>query len=189
MTDEPRDEAIAAQVHAPIDVLLEQEGQQWTLVMRRRFPHSPRKLWQMLTDPALLARWSPIVPDRPLNEPGPATCRENPGDDPRDAEVLVAEAPRRLVHRWDAELLAWTITPDGDGATLELRQTLSDHTWASLAAAGWQVCLGRLAAETEGVERVRVVGERAWDYGCRDLIEQYRGAFATADAESQEGLS
>lgn len=34
--------------------------------MRREFPQSPERLWQMLTDPARLARWSPVVPDRAL---------------------------------------------------------------------------------------------------------------------------
>lgn len=180
MTDgPPADEAIVAQIHAPIEVLLELDESQWTLVMRRKFPHGPRKLWVMLTEPERLARWSPIVPDRPLTEPGPATCRENPGDEPIDAEVLVADEPRRLVHRWGPELLAWTIEPAEGGTILELRQTVHEPDFASRYAGGWQVCLGRLAAEEDGVEHERVVGERAWAYGCQELIERHRTAFAT----------
>ncbi|QZY52375.1 SRPBCC domain-containing protein [Leucobacter tenebrionis] len=174
MADEPRDEEIARQVHSPVDVLLQQDGAEWTLVMRRAFPHTPEELWRMLTEPDRLARWSPVVPDRVLDSPGPATCREHPHDTPIDAEVLIADTPRKLVHRWGPELLSWTIThaPAG-GAVLELRQTLADHGRASLYAAGWRVCLGRLAAEEDGTDRERVVGDRAWAYGCRELIEHY----------------
>jgi uncharacterized protein YndB with AHSA1/START domain len=176
MTDTPLDETIAAQIHAPVEVLLEHGESQWTLVMRRHFPHSPQKLWQMITDPERLARWSPVVPNRPLTEPGPATCREEADSDPLNAEVLIADAPRRLVHRWGSELLAWTINPVKGGATLELRHTLTDRSQASQFAAGWQVCLGRLAAEDDRIRRERVVGERARDYRCQELLERYETA-------------
>ncbi len=178
MTDQPPDEAIAAQIRAPLEVLLQHDEPEWTLVIRRRFPHPPEKLWRMITQPESLARWSPVVPDRPLTTTGPATCRENPGDDPLDASVLIADPPRKLVHRWGPGLLEWTITGTTQGAALELRQTLSDHDRAGRYAAGWQVCLGRLAAEDEGVQRERVVGERARAYGCQALIEQHRNALA-----------
>lgn len=184
MIDKPGDETVAAQIHAPIEVLLQHDEPDWTLIMRRHFPHPPEKLWRMITDPDRLARWSPVVPDRPLTTLGPAKCRENPGDDPLDAEVLIADAPRKLVHRWGPEVLGWTITGTADGATLELRQTLSDHARASLHAAGWQVCLGRLAAEEDGVERERVVGERAWAYGCQELIERYQNTLTARPNEN-----
>ncbi len=185
MTDEPRDEAIAQQIHAPIEVLLQHDDADWTLVMRRAFPHPPEKLWRMITEPELLARWSPIVASRRLDTPGPATCRENPGDAPLDAEVLIADAPRKLVHRWGADVVAWTITHGAAGSILELRQTLSDHSHVSMNAAGWQVCLGRLGAEEDGVDHERVVGQRAWAYGCQELIDHYRATLATAQANSE----
>lgn len=180
MTDSvqpPRDEEIAAQVRAPIEVLLELEDDRWTIVMRRRFPHGRQKVWAMLTDPAKLARWSPIVPDRPLTEPGPATSRENPGDDPADAEVLVADAPRRLTHRWGDDLLSWTLTPDGDGTVLELRQTTAERATAAMLAAGWQVCFGRLAAEDD-TDRERPTGRRALAYGWQELSDGYENRFS-----------
>ena len=186
MTDSsqsPRDEAVIAHVNAPIEVLLELDEDRWTLVMRRRFPHSTQTLWAMLTDPAKLAHWSPIVPNRPLTEPGPAACRENPGDEPVDAEVLVAESPRQLVHRWGSDLLRWTLTPDGDGTVLELRQTTDDRAAATMLTAGWQVCLARLAAE-DGTDRERPTGQRAMSYGWQQLHDHYQARFA-AEAPAQ----
>ncbi len=189
MTDAPqapRDEMIAAQVHAPIEVQLELEEDRWTLVMRRRFPHGPQRLWAMLTDPVKLARWSPIVPDRPLTEPGPATCRENPGDDPVDAEVLVVDAPWQLVHRWGPDVLHWTLTSDGDGTVLELREVTGGHGAAVMLAAGWQVCLARLAAE-DGTDRERPTGQRAMAYGWQQLHDHHRAQFAVEAPPQAEG--
>lgn len=173
MTDPTPDERIAAEVRAPTEVALESDGARWTLVLRRRFRHDPERLWRMLTDPDRQARWSPVVTDRPLTEPGPATSRENPGDEPRDAEVLVADAPRLLVHRWGRDLLRWTIAPTQDGTLLELRQTFDDRAWGAALAAGWQVCLGALAATDDGIERERPVGQRAMAYGWQELHDRY----------------
>lgn len=186
MTDDqepPRDEAIAAQVRAPIEVLLELEKDRWTIVMRRRFSHESQRLWAMLTDPAKLVLWSPIVPDRPLTDPGPATSRENLGDDPVDAEVLIADPPRLLVHRWGADLLQWTLIPDDDGTVLELQQTTHEHAAATMLAAGWQVCLARLAAE-DGTDRERPTGRRAMAYGWQELHDEHRSRFSDGNDKS-----
>ena len=187
MTDDhapPRDEAIAAQVRAPIEVLLELDEDRWTIVMRRRFPDEPQRLWAMLTDPSKLALWSPIVPDRPLTDPGPATSRENPRDEPVDAEVLIADSPRLLVHRWGVDLLRWTLTPDGDSTVLELRQTTDVHAAAAMLAAGWQVCLARLAAE-DGTQRERPTGQRAMAYGWQELRDEHRSRFSDGNDKSE----
>ncbi len=176
MTEPPRDETIAAAIHQPVEALVEHEGNTWTLVMRRRFAHPPERLWRMLTEPDRLGRWSPIVPDRPLTAPGPATSRENPGDDPVDTEVLLVDPPHRLVHRWAADVLSWTLTPGATGTVLELRQTTGDRGSSVAMAAGWQVCLGRLAAE-DGTARERPTGRRALAYGWQELYERYEGDF------------
>lgn len=173
MTDAPRDERIVAEIHAPINAGVEPDGDRWALVMRRSFTHSPERLWRMLTEPELLARWSPVVPDRPLTSEGPASSRENPDDAPVDAEVLTAEAPRLLMHRWGGDVLRWIIEPHGSGSVLEMRQTFDDRASAPMYAAGWRVCIGRLAAEGDGAQRERVVGMRAMDYGWQELSDRY----------------
>lgn len=177
MDERAPDQRTVEEVSRPVEASLERAGGRWVLVMRRSFRHPQERLWRMLTEPAELARWSPVVPDRPLTATGPALCRENPGDDLIDAEVLVANAPRELVHRWGGHLLSWTIAPEGDGATLELRHTFDDGASASMYAAGWQVCLGRLAAE-DGQKRERPTGMRAMAYGWEALKERYESEFA-----------
>lgn len=180
MDERAPDPRTLAEVQRPVDASLERAGERWVLVMQRRFEHPPERLWRMLTEPSELARWSPAVPDRPLTSIGPASCRENPGDDPVDAEVLVANAPRELVHRWGGHVLRWTVTPQGDGALLELRQTFDDRTFAAMLAAGWQVCFGRLAAE-DGTERERPTGERALAYRWEELRDNYEAELRSSE--------
>ncbi|MGO1543592.1 MAG: SRPBCC domain-containing protein [Gulosibacter sp.] len=177
MSDSRPDEAILKQIHAPIEVRLDTDESGSTLTMRREFSHSAGFLWQMLTESELLNRWSPIVPDRAFDSLGPSTSRESPDTDPFDTEVLVVDRPRKLAHRWGEETIQWTIFEGPEGASLEMRQTLLDRSFASLAASGWRVCFGRLAAEEDGVERERVVGERALAYGFDELNEQYAAQF------------
>ena len=188
MADTPRDEVIAEHILAPIDVALERDNGNDVVVMRREFVHTPEKLWQLLTQPELLAHWSPIVPNRVLDSVGPATSRENPDDAPVDAEVLSVAAPYAVTHRWDTEVLDWEITPSEhssiergsseQGSVLQLRQSVGDPEFISMMVAGWQVCFGRLAAEEDGVDRERVVDERAMDYGWNALNEHYQATLS-----------
>jgi len=173
MTNSTVDNVIAAEINVPLDVTLARSDERWTLVIRRQFRQAPERIWEMLTEPDQLARWSPVVPDRPLTLPGPATCRENPGDEPINATVITADAPRLLVHHWGTDLLKWTITPSDDGSILELRQTFDDHSIASSYAGGWQICLGTLAANADASTHERVTGQRAIDYGWEQLRDFY----------------
>jgi len=112
MTDDRITSALDAQ--PPEGTLAEVDGA-WVLTMTREYPHPPEKLWAMLTDPALLARWSPVVPDRPLDTVGPARAQESPDMPEVDAEVVACEPARLLVHRWGSQLLRWTLTPTATG--------------------------------------------------------------------------
>ncbi len=169
MTD-PR---ITREVAVDLTATLTRTDGRWVLRLSRDLRHAPERVWRMLTEPDQLARWSPVVPDRALTSRGPATASENPGDAPVDAEVLVADEPRELVHRWGSSLLRWTLTPTGSGTTLELHQTFDDRSYAASYAAGWRVCLATLAATDDERPVERVVGDRALDYGWQRLHDTY----------------
>ena len=47
-----------------------------TLILEVDIAGTEQQLWDAITDPEHLARWSPVVPDRPLTEVGPALSRE-----------------------------------------------------------------------------------------------------------------
>ena len=95
----------------------------WVLTMRRLLRHAPERVWPMLTEPDRLARWSPFVPDRTIDATGPATARENPGDPPREAEVLTFDPPHELVHRYGDDVLRWTLVAEDDGTLLTLEHS------------------------------------------------------------------
>lgn len=176
--------------------LTEVEGR-WQLTMIRDLPHPANRVWPMLTDPAQLARWSPVVPDRALDSPGPALSREQLTATPVDTEVLAADPPRLLVHRWGSHLLRWTLEPTAEGCRLTLQQVLDtprDPRGPQPAigpgrppvyAAGWHVCLAVLAvvldtttpstpaSECAPSDPERVVGRRAMAYGWQSLRDDY----------------
>ncbi|MEV7229521.1 SRPBCC family protein [Polymorphospora sp. NPDC051019] len=145
----------------------------WVLTMTRALPHPVDRVWPKLTEPDQLRTWSPVGPDRPLDSVGPATSRETPQDDPEDAEVLVCDPPRELVHRWGSHLLRWTLAPTPDGSLLTLEHTFDEHPGRGMYAAGWHVALAVLATVFDGHEVDRVVGEAAREYGWSTLRQRY----------------
>lgn len=54
-----------------MDATLQYIGGAWVLTLARDFAHPVEVVWPWLTDPARLARWSPIVPDMALDGVGP----------------------------------------------------------------------------------------------------------------------
>lgn len=169
-----KDPNITAAIDAePVAAELESGPEGRTLIMERRLDHPVEKVWTMLTDPAQLHRWSPVVPDRPLDSVGPATTRENPADEAQDAEVLEVSAPTLLVHRWGPHRLTWRLEEQGEGTRLRLEHRFADPAEAPSFGAGWHVCLGGLTAALDHAEVGRAVGPLALDYGWQDLHQRY----------------
>lgn len=162
-----------------VDATLATTQGEAVLTMVHELPSTPEQTWALITDPQLAATWSPVVGDRPLDTVGPATSRENADDEPVDAEVLVAEPPRELVHRWGADQLRWSVAVHERGSRLTLRQVLEDPTQASSLAAGWHLCLAGLEARGAGHDVSRPVGtEAARRYGWDQLRDGYDVLFA-----------
>ena len=42
---------------------IRKDGEKWTLILVRELRHSPKKVWQALTDPAQLREWAPFKAD------------------------------------------------------------------------------------------------------------------------------
>jgi uncharacterized protein YndB with AHSA1/START domain len=158
------------------DATLEKTDGRWVLTMSRDLRHPVERVWPMLTEPERLAQWSPVVPDRPFTTVGPATAQEQPAAPRVDAEVLVCEPPRELVHRWGDQLLRWTLEPTPEGSRLTLAHTFDERDGGAVFAAGWHICLATLAARLDGHDVTRVVGEDATAYGWDDLRGRYDAA-------------
>lgn len=159
----------------PMDATLAVDGSSWVLTITRELPHPVDRVWSMLTDPALLARWSPVVPDRSLTTEGPATSHETPDAPGVDVAVLTCTAPTELVHRWGEHQLRWTLAGTEAGTLLVLEQTVGSKADSPRYAAGWHICLAVLATVLSGADVPRVVGELSHTYGWDALCSTYEG--------------
>ncbi|MGO1510945.1 MAG: SRPBCC family protein [Actinomycetales bacterium] len=136
-------------------------------------------LWPWILEPALLRRWSPMVPDHTLDAPGPTRVRENDADEPITAEVVEVDPGRRRIElRAGGSTLRWWVRGVGDGlANVELRQSVAGPQGAAATAAGWAICLSVLAAIHEGHDVERVVGTDALPYGWEPIRDEYARNF------------
>lgn len=148
-----------------------------SLVMEVDVAGTAAQLWQALTDPERLARWSPVVPDRALTSTGPALARESPGDDPVTADVIAIAGEHALTHRWGEATVAWMV----DEGQLDLQVTMPDVQQAQHFAAGWHVCLAVLDAQMEGLAQERIVGMEALEHGWDALRHRYATEFGHPD--------
>lgn len=172
----PDPAVVAGIAHEAVAGELVQDQGQWVLTMRRRFPATPERLWDKLTQPGQIAGWAPHVPDRPLTAVGAATAQEQPGEEAFDVEVLEVDPPKTLEHRWGKDVLRWTVAADGDESLLTLEHRFGDRGDAPSYGAGWHICLAVLAALVEGRAVERVVSSRANDYGWQELHDRYAAA-------------
>lgn len=160
----------------PPQAALTRESGRWVLTMRRVLPHPVERVWPMLVEPARLARWSPVVPDRALDSVGPATTRQSPDEAAVDADVLLSDRPRELVHRWGDHVLRWTLEPADGGTRLTLEHTFDTRGDRGSFGAGWHLCLAVLTGVLAGRDVERVVGARAFDHGFAALRDRYEAA-------------
>ncbi|CAM4179754.1 SRPBCC domain-containing protein [Helcobacillus massiliensis] len=152
-----------------------------TLRYRPSTPTSQDVLWQFITQPERLAQWSPIVPERPLTEVGSYTAHEHEGDAGFTCDVIRVAPAQELVHRWGEDRLTWAVSPEGH--TLSCTMELMQPEYASMYAAGWQVCFGVLDALLAGQEQERIVGDDAMKHGWRDLQKKYVGELPGQSSE------
>ena len=174
-------DSVLAEIQAqPAEATLTEVADRWVLKMTRMLRHPPERVWTYLTEPRLLSKWSPIVPNRALDAAGPARSRETPEQGPVDAEVLVSDPPRELVHRWGAQVLRWTLASTGTGSRLTLEHTFDERAETGSYAGGWHIVLAVLAVVLDGSQVERVVGKRALDYGWSDLKDRYEASSSVA---------
>lgn len=87
----------------------------------------PARVWQTLTDPALLARW--WVPGQIAARVGHRFHLDMPGWGQVPCEVLEVVEPERLVYSFNATwTLTWRLVPEGAGTRLLLEHTGFDLT-------------------------------------------------------------
>ena len=144
---------------------------------------TPEEVWAALTDPDSLRGWFPCSISAQQWEVGGALTFSFPGqaEFTMDGVVLECAAPRVLAYLWGGETLRFeleAVSVDEDGTRLVLTDELSAPI-AARNAAGWHLCLDRLAgmpsaARDKGSgEADRTRGGDDW----RRLFALYSAAF------------
>jgi uncharacterized protein YndB with AHSA1/START domain len=148
---------------------LERVGDVSILRYERHLAHPQQKVWRALTEDAELAAWFPttIEGERRAGAPLHFAFRQGDGES-FDGEMLAFVPPSLLELRWADDVLRFELEPVRDaglsGCILRLSITFPEYGKAARDAAGWHVCLERLALACDGAalpwqpsERWRVV--------------------------------
>ncbi|MGN7760290.1 SRPBCC family protein [Paenibacillus sp. 22594] len=123
-----------------------------TATFERHYKHPVDKLWAMLTDNALLAKWFPELKAQDLSAGGSMIF------DMRDGSSVVMEIMDMMVnsvleYTWGNDRVRFELSPDTDGTRLLLIESMTEitsHTAKDLS--GWHVCLDVIEALLDGEE-------------------------------------
>jgi uncharacterized protein YndB with AHSA1/START domain len=122
--------------------------------LERHLPDPPAVVRQAITDREQLRSWFPcdVIVAGGVWEVGAAISFPFPppaADVTLTGEVLAVDEPNALAYTWGEEVLRFELSPDGDGTRLVLIDELPPSA-AARNAAGWDVCLDRLAGFEPG---------------------------------------
>jgi uncharacterized protein YndB with AHSA1/START domain len=160
------------------DAKLQTDGARPTVRLERLLPDPPEVVWRALTERDQLRSWFPsdvVVEGGEWTAGAAITFPFTPdvADMTLTGEVLEVDPPRALAFTWGEEALRFELTGHDGGTRLVLLDEVPPSA-AARNAAGWELCLDRLA----GLEPA--------DDDWRPRFERYAAAFAPALGE-QEG--
>lgn len=137
-----------------------------SIVVERVMPHSARKIWRALTDPALISKWlmqtdfAPSVGHRFTFRATPV-----PGwSGVTHCEVREVEPLRRLVYTWGdgsesasglRTVVTWTLTEEADGVRVRMEQSgfrPQDEGGYQGMSGGWPHLVANLEREASAAD-------------------------------------
>lgn len=108
-----------------------------------RYGHPPEKVWRAITEVGQLRTWFVEILDYDRSRlefaPGAALVYVAKGAEQPvgHGQVTVFEPPRQLEYTWDAEVLRWELTPDGNGCRVVFTNVVDGPETAAAVAPGW----------------------------------------------------
>lgn len=173
--------------HHDTQASLHADGGRWVLRLIRRFPQESTDIWAALTDPALLAQWTPMEPDRPMTTVGSIiftpTDVVDEAQAPYVTEVVDVVPQNTVAFRWGEDTVRFSVYEE---STTVICVITGSRTMAPAVAAGWHLCLGALELLLRGERPPQVVGQKAMAHGWPELHAAYAAAFDATDPPPQE---
>jgi uncharacterized protein YndB with AHSA1/START domain len=149
---------------------LAREGELCVLRYRRVLRQSPETVWRALTEDAHLAGWFPTTIEGARSPGAPLRFSFRDGEvPPFEGEMRVVDPPSVLELRWGDDVLRFELAPEGSGTALTLTVTFPEYGKAARDAAGWHVCLERLAY-VAGDEDLPFTPSDRWRVVHRDYV-------------------
>ena len=149
-----------------MDATFSKSGVLYTLAFERELPHSPEKVWRVLTERELLKQWFPCdiegewVVGAKLKFHFLHGEGEGLSEEELSGEVLAVEPPRRLEFRWGKHFYVCELKPRGDGCTFSFSDSFADSSEGARNAAGWELCLDNLDLLLDGAELAKFTMEQ-----------------------------
>lgn len=160
---------------------VQEDGDDWTLILVRELRHPPEKVWTALTDPSHLSQWAPFDADGELGAAGnqvTLTTVGAPTPMVSDTTIKTARAPRLLEYNWGDRDIRWELEPFGGGTRLTLWHNI-DRRFIAMGAAGWHVCLDVLTHLLQNQPLGRIVaGDALKLRGWQQLHAEYAQEFS-----------
>jgi uncharacterized protein YndB with AHSA1/START domain len=128
-------------------------GDKPVLRFERFLPRPVEEVWRAVTDPTELRAWFPTRIEIDRWEAGASLTHHFDGQPypPLPGTVLECSAPRRLVFTWGEDTIGFELSGTDGGTTFVPTEELG-AAHAARNAAGWEVCLERLADGVVGEE-------------------------------------
>jgi len=117
--------------------------------LERTYDHPIERVWRAVTEPEHLAHWFPTEASIELR-PGGKIRFGDLGDGGSEGEVLAVEPPHRLDFTWGDQRFEFRLEPVAAGTRFTLVHHFDDRAGAASFAAGWETCMGALAAVLAG---------------------------------------
>jgi uncharacterized protein YndB with AHSA1/START domain len=130
--------------------ILQRPGKRPILRFERHLARPLADVWHAVTDPQAMRAWFPthIAIDEWKVGAVLQHTFDQPGIDPLPGTVLAWDPPHRVSFTWGTDTITFELRPAAGGGT---DFVLTEELGANIAArnaAGWEVCLERLASGT-----------------------------------------
>jgi uncharacterized protein YndB with AHSA1/START domain len=151
------------------------------LTFELELAHAPADVWAAITEPGELEHWFPCAVSGPMTL-GAELEFTFPGHEiePMRGEVTEFDPPRRLSFTWGADHLHFALDPAASGTRLRFTVELDGAAKAARDAAGWHVCLDRLARQLDAGDALAPEPAQTGEW--RAHYDRYRAAGLPADA-------